>query len=86
MHNTDDKSLHGLSWGWRRFYKWILDGDGKVTNADAEPEKLRVMNRALYIGLSGLQIWRAPPHALFGLEQQGGGRWADLPPGRVRGR
>ena len=49
VHNTDDKSLHGVSWGSRRFYKWMLDGDGKVTNADAEPEKLRVMNRALYI-------------------------------------
>ena len=49
VHNTDDKSLHGVSWGSRRFYKWMLDGEGKVTNADAEPEKLRVMNRALYI-------------------------------------
>ena len=30
VHNTDDKTLHGVSWGSRRFYSWTLDGDGKV--------------------------------------------------------
>ena len=49
VHNTDDKTLHGVSWGSRRFYKWTLDGDGKVTNADTPPDKLRVPNRAHYI-------------------------------------
>ena len=49
VHNTDDKSLHGVSWGSRRFYKWTLDGDGRVTNAGAAPEQLRVINPALYI-------------------------------------
>ncbi len=49
VHNTDDKTLHGVSWGSRRFYRWTLDGAGKVTNADVAPEKLRVVNRALYI-------------------------------------
>jgi Family of unknown function (DUF6454) len=49
VHNTDDKSLHGVSWGSRRFYKWTLDAAGKVTNAATPPEQLRVTNRALYI-------------------------------------
>jgi hypothetical protein len=49
VHNTDDNTLHGMSWGSRRFYKWELDGAGKVTNADATPEQLRVMNRTHYI-------------------------------------
>jgi hypothetical protein len=49
VHNTDDNTLHGVSWGSRRFYRWTLDGAGRVTNADAIPEQLRVINRAHYI-------------------------------------
>lgn len=49
VHNTDGKSLHGVSWGSRRFYAWPLGADGKVTNADVAPESLRVANPALYI-------------------------------------
>jgi uncharacterized protein DUF6454 len=49
VHNTDDKTLHGVSWGSRRFYKWTLGGEGKVSNANTPPEKLRVLNRAHYI-------------------------------------
>ena len=49
VHNTDDKTLHGVSWGSRRFYKWTLGGDGKVTNADTPPDKLRIPNPAHYI-------------------------------------
>ena len=49
VHNTDDKTLHGVSWGSRRFYKWMLGGDSKVTNADTPPDTLRVPNRAHYI-------------------------------------
>jgi hypothetical protein len=26
VHNTDDRTLHGVSWGSRRFYRWSLDG------------------------------------------------------------
>jgi Family of unknown function (DUF6454) len=26
VHNTDDHTLHGVSWGSRRFYKWTLHG------------------------------------------------------------
>jgi Family of unknown function (DUF6454) len=49
VHNTDDRTLHGVSWGSRRLYKWTLGRDGKVTNAGVPPEKLRVPNRSHYI-------------------------------------
>ncbi|WP_210251123.1 DUF6454 family protein [Bosea sp. F3-2] len=76
VHNTDDKSLHGVSWGSRRFYKWPLDAEGKVTNAGTAPEQLRVINPALYIDYqdchfigrsrmlcSGLNNYRVAPDA-----------------------
>ncbi len=76
VHNTDDASLHGVSWGSRRFYKWPLDAEGRITNADAAPEALRVANPALYIDYqdchfigrgrmlcSGLNTYRTGPDA-----------------------
>ncbi len=76
VHNTDDKSLHGVSWGSRRFYKWALDAEGKITNASVAPEQLRVINPALYIDYqdchfigrsrmlcSGLNNYRVAPDA-----------------------
>jgi len=74
VHNTDDKSLHGVSWGSRRFYTWPLGADGKPTNL--APEQLRVANPALYIDYqdchfigssrmlcSGLNAYRTGPDA-----------------------
>jgi hypothetical protein len=49
LHNTDDKTLHGVSWGSRRFYKWNLGSDGKVVDADQPPEKLRTLNPSHYL-------------------------------------
>ncbi len=49
VHNTDDRTLHGVSWGSRRFYQWTLDRDGKVTNAEAAPEGLRTLNPSHYV-------------------------------------
>jgi hypothetical protein len=49
LHNTDDRTLHGVSWGSRRFYKWKLDADGNVTDADQAPEKLRTLNPSHYL-------------------------------------
>ena len=49
VHNIDGKSLNGVSWGSRRFYRFALDNDGKVTNAATPPDQLRVTNPALYI-------------------------------------
>ena len=76
VHDTQRNSLHGVSWGSRRFYAWPLGADGKVTNADARPETLRVMNPAQYIDYqdchyaggsrmlcSGLNAYKVAPNA-----------------------
>ena len=49
VHNTDDKTLHGVSWGSRRFYRWTLGADGQVTNARIPPETLRTLNASHYL-------------------------------------
>jgi hypothetical protein len=49
VHDTDSKSLHGVSWGSRRFYRWSLDSSGKPTNASESPEKLRALNTSHYL-------------------------------------
>ena len=49
VYNADNKTLHGVSWGSRRFYRWTFDNDGKVSNAGTRPEDLRVANRSHYI-------------------------------------
>ena len=49
VHNTDDHTLHGISWGSRRFYRWTLGRDGKVTNGDTPPERLRTLNTSHYL-------------------------------------
>jgi hypothetical protein len=49
VHNTDDNTLHGVTWGSRRFYRWTLDGQGKVTNGGTPPEQLRKLNQSHYI-------------------------------------
>ena len=42
-------TLHGVSWGSRRFYAWPLGTDGKPTNAGVSPEALRRPNPSHYI-------------------------------------
>ena len=49
VHNTDDHTLHGVSWGSRRFYRWTLGADRRVTNAGVPPEQLRTLNPSHYV-------------------------------------
>jgi hypothetical protein len=49
VHDTDDRALHAVSWGSRRFYRWTLGSDGRVTNAAASPETLRTLNTSHYL-------------------------------------
>ncbi len=49
VHNTDDHSLHGVSWGSRRFYRWTLAADATVTNVGVAPEQLRTLNPSHYV-------------------------------------
>ncbi len=48
-HNTDDRTLHGVSWGSRNFYRWTMGRDGRITNAAARPETLRTINPSHYV-------------------------------------
>ena len=45
VYNRDYGTLHGVSWGSRRFYTWALDGQQEVVDAEATP----VVNPAHYI-------------------------------------
>jgi hypothetical protein len=49
VHNTDDHTLHGVSWGSRRFYRWTLGRGGTVTNGSTPPERLRTLNTSHYL-------------------------------------
>lgn len=49
VHNTDDHTLHGVSWGSRRFYRWTLDRNLRVTNASVPPGTLRRLNPSHYV-------------------------------------
>src|SRR5262245_6988843 len=48
VHDPVAHTLHGVSWGSRRFYRWTLDRSLAVTNATAKPEALRKPNPAFY--------------------------------------
>ena len=37
VYNTDDRTLHGVSWGSRRFYRWTLGSDGKSPTPERRP-------------------------------------------------
>lgn len=41
VHNTDDRTLHGVSWGSRRFYRWALDAGGRAVVPPSRPEPSR---------------------------------------------
>jgi hypothetical protein len=95
VHDTEAKTLHGVSWGARRFYRWTLDADLRVTNAAVAPEALRQLNPTHYIDYqdchyagaghalcSGLNKYRVAPGAPeFAL---GGLELVDLATGRPR--
>ena len=49
VHDTDAHALHGVSWGSRRFYRWTLDANAKVTNADEPLERIRTLNPSHYV-------------------------------------
>jgi hypothetical protein len=49
VHNTDDRTLHGVSWGSRRFYRWTLDRDARVRNAAESPDRQRTINPSHYV-------------------------------------
>jgi len=49
VHDTDDHTLVGVSWGSRRFYRWTLGKDLKPTNVTVPPDQLRALNPSHYV-------------------------------------
>lgn len=49
VHDTDEHTLVGVSWGSRRFYRWTLGNDLKPTNATVRPAQLRTLNPSHYV-------------------------------------
>jgi hypothetical protein len=84
VRDTDAGTLHGVSWGSRRFYKWTLDPAGTITNPGAEPAAIRTLNPSHYVdyqdckyagrgamlcgGISELRPPAAPVFRLGGLD------------------
>jgi hypothetical protein len=49
VHDTTRHLLAGVSWGSRRFYRWPLTVDGRVTDLDADPATLATPNPSHYV-------------------------------------
>jgi hypothetical protein len=49
VRDTDANTLHGVSWGSRRFYTWHLDGELRPVDADRPLEELRTPNPSHYV-------------------------------------
>ncbi|HEY4207119.1 MAG TPA: DUF6454 family protein [Puia sp.] len=47
--NKDSNTLHGISWGSRKFYKWELDDSGNVPLPLAAPADTARLNHSFYI-------------------------------------
>ena len=76
VHNTDDDTLHGVSWGSRRFYRWTLGSKGTVTTTvnrshylDYQDCKYVGGRRMLCTGVTEMrQSPSAPPFRLGGVD------------------
>jgi hypothetical protein len=75
VHNTDDRTLHGVSWGSRRFYRWTLGGvaEGSTLNPshylDYQDCKYAGRRRMLCTGVTEIrQTPGAEPFRLGGID------------------
>ncbi|MHA4807483.1 DUF6454 family protein [Flavitalea flava] len=74
--NKDTNTLHGISWGSRRFYQWDLDKEGNVSSStlnhafyiDYQDNQYLGGNEMLYTGLAGYKKPDGKGFALGGLE------------------
>ncbi len=48
VHDPESRKLHGISWGSRNYYQWVL-GSGDKVISESSPEKLRIKNPSYYI-------------------------------------
>jgi hypothetical protein len=75
VHNTDDDTLHGISWGSRRFYRWTVGGEsrGVTVNTshyiDYQDCKYAGSRRMLCTGVAEMRpAPDAPPFRLGGID------------------
>jgi hypothetical protein len=47
--NKETNTLHGVSWGSRRFYKWDLGDNGNIQMPSAAPVDTSLLNHSFYI-------------------------------------
>ena len=48
VHDTGERTLHAVSWGSRRFYRWKIDAAGRVADP-GEAARTPVVNRSHYV-------------------------------------
>jgi hypothetical protein len=72
VHNTERRTLHGVSWGSRYFYRWSLDASGRVIDAATPPEKLRTPNPSFYIDYQDCKFLGADEMICSGVATLGG--------------
>lgn len=49
LHDAENGTLHGVSWGSRRLYTFTLAEDGSVPDADAPREEVMTLNPSHYV-------------------------------------
>jgi hypothetical protein len=49
VHDTDGGTLHGVSWGSRRLYRWRLGRDGRIVNPSEPLDRRRRLNPSHYV-------------------------------------
>ena len=49
VRDPETNTLHGVSWGSRRFYAWPLDDDLQPVEPDVDPKKIMAANPSHYI-------------------------------------
>ena len=75
VHNVDGHTLHGVSWGSRRFYRWTMSGGGSLSTLnpshylDYQDCKYLVGSRMLCSGVAEFRQTRdASPFRLGGID------------------
>jgi hypothetical protein len=49
VHDPESRTLTGVSWGSRRFYRWTLDAQGRVIDPGAALDTRRTLNPSHYV-------------------------------------
>jgi hypothetical protein len=83
VRNTDDGTLHGVSWGSRRFYRWRTDGNPRSGNARPAPEPTRTLNPSHYLDYQDCKYLGARRMLCTGVTEMR--PVADAPPFRLGG-